>query len=285
MICDPVPTDARSGNNDAEAAERGTARAALALTLVGVTLLLIAGAIWGVIQARRVLLFENPDYRVAAVDVGNGSGLLTRDDILGELGLSERDLRRGVSLYKVDLVSLRRSFLERHPEVRSLTMQRLPPDRISIAVEERWPVARIGHGELVVDDDGVVFSLPPSREKLIEKLPALIDEAHAGLRPGARVGDLALQALTVLRVKRRQNPALDFEIREIDLTGDVYLDLGTAVSNIIRIPMEMLASEREIEKGLRLAAASLVMGQAVPGDQIIVQPGVGGGESRVIIRN
>ena len=276
MICDPVSSDARLGSNDAEAAERGTARAAMVLFLIGASLLVGAGIVWGVLRARQVLLVRNPKCRIAKVEFQNKTTLLSRDDVLNELELSGKYLSKGVSLYDYDIGSRRRSFQEKHPEVISLSLKRLPPNGVAVSLEERLPMARIGRGDLVVDGSGVAFGIPTAREDLLESLPLLIDEATAGIRPGAHVGDRTMKALSILRVHRQQNPPLGFEIREIDMTSEVYLELCTENSVYIHIPMDILASEETMAKGLRCAANTLSTGKVPSGGEFTISIGADG---------
>lgn len=282
MICDPIPSDTPSAGASS-ATEKGTAKAALALFLIGIALLAVAGVVGGVYKLRQVLFLENPRYRIRTVEVANEVGLVPRDEVLRRLELTDADLGKGRYLYNLDLEKQRKAFLADNPEIADFTLERYPPDRIRIVLHEKFPVARLGSGGLVVDEKGRSFRLPTIREDLVNTLPMLISENFASIRPGDPLSDDDQVALRVLRVMRlQQNPPLGFRIEEIDLTGEVYLDLTTDNNHLIRIPRDTLATEKSVGRDLHLAAATIATGRAGPGATFYVEPGEDG-KSRVFL--
>ena len=283
MICDPLPPDTPS-TGSSSATERGTAKAALVLFVVGAVLLAAAGAAWGAYKLRQALFLDNPHYRIRTVEVANEVGLVPRDEVLRRLELTDSDLAKGRNLYSLDLERQRRAFLADYPGISGFTLERFPPDRLRIVLHEKFPQARLGSSGLVVDEEGSVFRVPPIREGLVDTLPLLLSENFAGVRAGDQLTRDDLVALRVLRAMRMQSPPLGFRIEEIDLTGDVYLDITTDSNHLLRLPRDTLATEKKAGLGLRLAAASIATGRAAPGTTILVQPGENGQPSRAILQ-
>ena len=279
MICsEQVPGDApvaRPRPAAPNATEEGTARAAYWLFLAGLAVTLAAGAVWGVLRLRDAILLGNDAYRLRRPpEIRNYGGLVSDEEVLRYLGLSERDLEKtgGVNLYSIDLVARRRDFLASHPAVTEFSMERLPPDRLVITIGERSPVARLGHRRLVVDDAGNVFAMAPQAEELAESLPMLLSERFAEVRPGgARSRDdrVALDVRRAARDTEVRSP-LGYAIAEIDLTGDLYLDLVTSGNLCLRLPRDRLGTTDSIASCLRLVAKAIATGRVEPGRTLIV---------------
>ena len=241
------------------ATEEGTAKAALWLFLAGLAVAVCAGAVWGVLRLRDALLLHNDAYLLRRPpEIRNFGGLVTDEEVLRYLGLSERDLEKtgGVNLYSIDLVARRRDFLASHPAVTEFTMERRLPDRLVITIGERSPVARLGNRALAVDDDGRVFEIAPHVEDLAESLPRIFSERFVEVKAGGSVPESDRVALDVLRTARRadSHAALGYRIAEMDLTSDIYLDLVTTGNIRIRIPRERLGTPDSIEHCLRLVS-------------------------------
>lgn len=279
MICDPAPFDESPRTNAApNATEKGTAKAALVLFLIGAALLLGAGVVWGILAARRALFTENREYLVRTVEIRDFVGLVSEEEIRRHLGLSEQDLRKGRNLYGLDLPTMRRVFLHDHPAISDFTLERYPPDRLVVTLGERFPVARIGHKGLVVDGSGRVFALPPDREALVDTLPMLLSESFASIRAGDSLTDADRGALTVLhtlsslRADSRKASLVGYSIEEIDLTGASYLDLSTDNNLLLHLPREALARESDIAEGLTALGSMIAAGQTSPGTTLTYCP-------------
>lgn len=281
MIFDQTTPDTTP---DTHATERGTERLAFLLAGIGALLLVSVGAVWGCLALNRALFTENPGYHIQQVEVENYVGLVSKEEVLRKLELTPRDLTKGVNLYAIDLNLQRQAFLLDHPGIQGFTLERYPPGRLVIALQERNPIARFGHRNQVVDEEGIVFTLPKNREHLLDTLPTLVSEGFANLKPGSQIPEHEKTAIHVLRAKRRQNPQLAFSIAEIDLTGEIFLDLITDNNIGIRLPYRTLTSDATIGQGLRLAAATLATGQVTPGHILEVQPGERGQESKVFLQ-
>ncbi len=134
--------------------------AALCVALIiGAVLLLIA------FRAARSFLEQDAHFRIAStasIQIAGAEdstqGGLTRADLLGVFA---GDIGRNIFLVPL---RKRQAQIEQLPWVAHATVMRLLPDRISISVVERVPVAfvRLGNRIGLVDADGVLLSLPPA---------------------------------------------------------------------------------------------------------------------------
>ena len=124
----------------------------------GCGLLLAAGcAIVAGLMVRSFLL-RDPRFTVAgaqSIEIA-GNSHLTRAQLLSVFG---EDVDRNI--FTIPLTE-RRAELERLPWVEHATVMRLLPDRVSVAIVERTPVAFVRTGTQIglVDANGVLFDLP-----------------------------------------------------------------------------------------------------------------------------
>ena len=127
--------------------------------LLASALILLAGAVWLAIVTRD-FLNHDPRFRIdtAASIQTLGNSQLTREDLLSVFG---SDIGRNV--FFIPLTE-RRSELERIPWVEHVTVMRLLPNQLRVAVRERTPIAfvRVGDHVKLVDAAGVILSMPPS---------------------------------------------------------------------------------------------------------------------------
>ncbi len=278
MICsEQVPGETpvvRPRPTATNATEEGTARAALWLFLAGLAVAVAAGAVWGVLRLREELLLTNDAFLLKRPpEIHNYGGLVTDDEVLRYLGLTEHDLeKQKVNLYSIDLVARRRDFLANHPSITDFKVERLLPDRLVITIGERLPVARIGHRHLTVDDNGHMFEIAPHVENLAESLPRIFSERFVEAKPGGAIAEEDRVSLDILRTARHADShlALGYEIAEIDLTGDLYVNLTTTHNICIRLPRERLGTPADIEKCLRLASKIIATQRVDAGRTLIV---------------
>jgi cell division protein FtsQ len=124
----------------------------------GGTLLLLAGASVGSALWVRNYLLHDPHFVVPtseSIQIA-GNSHLTRAQLLSVFG---EDVDRNI--FTIPLTS-RRAELESLPWVEHATVMRLLPNRVSVAIVERTPVAFVRQGTEIglVDANGVLFDLP-----------------------------------------------------------------------------------------------------------------------------
>lgn len=138
------------------------------------------------------------------VDVARQVSVTTGANIKPGLILDQFGIRKGANLALIDFEAKRRTIMEKLPNIRSLTVERHLPDRVSIYVEEREPVAQMnvrGNRAVtgrVVDTEGVVFL----RQSGTSLLPVIVERAQPGTPVGKRLTGRALAALRLLEAAR-----------------------------------------------------------------------------------
>jgi cell division protein FtsQ len=111
---------------------------ALILLVVGV------GAYFGIRAGFDRFFFNNPDYTITRIDM-ELDGILTREEVLEMTGLREGD-----NIFAVNLASVERT-LRALPIVRDVRIERVLPDRLSVVLRARDPVAWLVPGSEQVD--------------------------------------------------------------------------------------------------------------------------------------
>jgi cell division protein FtsQ len=118
----------------------------------------------------REFVLDNPYFSVREIQV-RGADKVKGDDLIAMAGL-----RRGMSIWNVDLTTIEKK-IGRHPWVRRVFVRREFPHRVIIDVEERTPKAIVALRKLYyIDADGVIFKEVGPGENM--KFPFL-----TGLRP------------------------------------------------------------------------------------------------------
>ncbi|WP_263353756.1 cell division protein FtsQ/DivIB [Acidicapsa acidisoli] len=134
-------------------------RSTFGRVLLGTAMLLVLGsAIAGGVVVRQFLV-RDPHFRIPGVSSIQSSGLseVNRTEILPVFG---EDIGRNIFFVPL---SQRRKQLESIPWVQQATVMRFLPNRLSVSIVERTPVAFVRQGPQVelADADGVILSMPP----------------------------------------------------------------------------------------------------------------------------
>jgi cell division septal protein FtsQ len=179
----------------------------------------LAVGIWlGGKEALRNFVWENPDYFLREINVAT-DGALTREQVLNAAGVSE-----GRNIFTVDLAQARNA-IEQMPQVESAVVQRQLPNRMSITVTERRPIAWVAakgdedpsssERSFLIDARGTVLR---SRVILPEyyHLPIISGFETENLVPGKRVPAWEMQA--ALELVRLNADNTRFQARNIDLS-------------------------------------------------------------------
>ncbi len=138
---------------------------------------------------------------------------ITRDRICEYLKLQE-----GMPLFEVDINRRQQEFLKDAATIRSLTITRTLPDRLTVSVIEREPLARLARKPLVIDGGGVIFV----RYHGIEALPCVSGYPGGLVVPGSRVEGMTVAALELFELMK--NNALPLQIVDVDVSHEDYLD-------------------------------------------------------------
>jgi cell division septal protein FtsQ len=171
------------------------------------------------------LFFANPDYAVKTIEV-NVDGKLTREMVLQAAKLGE-----GVNIFSVSLPQVQER-LAALPQVEESHIQRVLPDKISIAIRERRPVAwlmpeanagsfNFDNGYLV-DRRGILLKTKTLAPEYLG-LPLIIGANLTGCLPGRPVDqDGVKAALEILRTTSEILPGR-LQFQTIDISKNYAL--------------------------------------------------------------
>ena len=175
------------------------------------------GAWVGGKEAWRRCVWENPDYFVREPEVKT-DGTLTREQIL-----TAAEIVEGRNILTVDL-GKSRAALEMLPQVESAEVQRAFPNRVTIIVTERRPIAWLtqkwgddpttSERALLIDARSIVMRC---RVLLPEyyHLPIISGVETANFVPGQRANTFDIQA--ALKLVQLNADSTRFQVRNIDL--------------------------------------------------------------------
>jgi cell division protein FtsQ len=179
----------------------------------------VSAGLWlGGKEALRRFVWENPDYFLRDISFAT-DGALTREQVLSAAGIVEDR-----NIFTVDITQAR-SIIEQMPQVESAVVQRQLPNRMSVTVTERRPIAWVAakgdedpsssDRSFLIDARGTVLR---SRVILPEyyHLPIISGFETENLVPGRRVPAWEMQA--ALELVRLNADNTRFQARNIDLS-------------------------------------------------------------------
>lgn len=178
------------------------------------------------------LVLKNPDYNVAVLNVET-DGVLTPESVL-----DAADLHKGSNIFMVNL-SRAKARVEAIPQVERVQVTRQLPNRISIQINERKPIAWIAPehgaanrdevtksaGSYLVDAQGILW--PPKKLNLQDYFLPIIRNYSEGPRlEGQEVeGEEVKAALDLLHTQQDSLVGTRFQIQEIDLAKHFGLEV------------------------------------------------------------
>lgn len=149
------------------------------------------------------------DMRVQEVVV-TGNRIVAAGDILALAGTL-----KGQGLFDVDLFAIQNR-VKNNTFVKGADVNRDVPDRVTITIQEREPVAIVALEKLLyLDEEGYV--LPPARSEFIFDLPVLTGNFKPSeVIPGRQTSNAELrEALVILALSKRVDDALYRRISEV----------------------------------------------------------------------
>ena len=208
------------------------------------------GIYLGARQGAKRFFFDNPDYRLSAIEVQT-DGSLQREQIL-----KTADLHEGENIFRVNLAQVH-DRLQQLPQVDEVQVVRKLPAEIDIKVVERRPVAWItsekelsdpfaSEGAFLVDARGVLMK----EKKLLPEylgLPLISGCTSESLEAGKIVESFeAKAALELLRLSTRSFMQTRFQIREIDLSKGYCL--GVTDKNHTRVTFAFENMDAQLQR-------------------------------------
>ena len=163
-----------------------------------------------------------------ASQVSITDGKMVRADVIAYMF----GLKNGANLALIDFDERRKETLKKIPNIREISIARHLPDKVSITVEERVPVVRIGiKGEKkdsgrVADTEGVVFISSNGTQML----PIIREATAPGTDKGQKLTGRALAALKLLETCRDNFRALAAIEADISKPDFITIVLGNDYS-------------------------------------------------------
>ncbi len=167
------------------------------------------------------LLFENRQYRVAVVEV-NTDGLMSREEAMATAGV-----QLGVNIFSLNIDAGQRA-LQSIPEVKQALVERIPPDKVTIHLEARKPVAWIaphdtGEDPSVMDtaclvDGDAVMIKPQSFDSRLVLLPVIYGVPTEQWSPGTALDLPGLRPALELFTRARERTEPEVLLRAADIS-------------------------------------------------------------------
>jgi len=131
-------------------------------------------------------------------------------------------LKDNMNPFSLSIQDERKKLMAFAPNIKDMKIVRYLPDKMTISVTEREPIARIGVGTdgRVVDEEGIVFS----RYAGVGGLPLITGSDTLLLtHPGDRLRDIPMAAVRL--VYSMQRPEVRLRLLEVRVVRDDYLNL------------------------------------------------------------
>ncbi len=209
---EPIP---RRSRNYAPPSPWWRPRSTFGRVLLGTTaVLMIAALVAGGIITRRFAT-RDPHFRIPGASSIASTGLseVNRADVLPVFG---EDIGRNI--FFVPLEERRRQ-LETIPWVKQASVMRFLPDRLSVSIVERTPVAFVRQGETVelADADGVILSMPPTMLAQHHYSFPVVTGINPKDTPAARRARMAVYQRFIAELDQN-NQHLSEQVSEIDVS-------------------------------------------------------------------
>lgn len=243
------------GGRSSEIAGRRKNRAVLAVLLL-VFSALTGTVLWLALQkVAEVLLFTNAEYRVRAIDIVSDGQRVSCDKVR-----QWAEIETGMNTHAVNLAKIRLKLL-RVPVIKTVDISRVMPDRITIRLSERLPIACVGLlGLRGVDQTGYVFAIAPSRNAM-PVITGFMDEPT----PGTRLQGRMLNAVEVVDVLNRSSLGGLMHVDVLDVREPDCLVMKLAEGPLIRLKwpdMAMSTPESRLALDGKLRSLARVMDDA-----------------------
>jgi cell division protein FtsQ len=185
--------------------------------VAGVVALGVAAGGWGGWALFKHYYFRSKEL-FALRDVRTGVTIITGKTLTPDLVCEVLGLREGVNLFSVAIEQKRRELLEQAPNIREISIVRRMPDKMTITIIEREPIARVGSNGRVGDEEGVVFI----RYAGTGGLPMIKGaDGFEQLKPGDRLRGNDMAAVRL--VNNALRPDCRLRLLALDTTKEDYL--------------------------------------------------------------
>jgi len=240
-------------------------------------LFLICGAVGGIVyggrEALRRFFWQNPDYNLAEVAI-HTDGPLTRDQVI-----AATDIHEGKNIFTINL-SAARNGLMALPQVDRAEIERILPNKISIDITERKPVAWVAAkedgdpstdpGAFLIDRNGVLLRVKAVVPDYYH-LPVITGVAVNNYEDGETVDCPEVAAALQLIRLTSENPAR-YQVRVIDVSKGYCMIVTDERHARITFPLDNL--EAQLDRLQRLFASVDAGKQEIQTVNLMVQRNV-----------
>ncbi len=191
---------------------------AIALVVAGI--ICIGLLLWyGIGFFGRSMFSENDQFAITEYDIRCES-----ESVLTEARVrSYMELGTNANLFAIDITEVRKK-LEDNPSISSAEVRRRFPGTLVVRVWERVPVAWIyKRRALAMDEDGIILFLKSAHHEL----PVITGISPRGLRPGKKIEERGLHALSVLNLCDKTDIGLSITVKGIDVSPEGCLRSGS----------------------------------------------------------
>ena len=206
--------------------KQNDSRTGILLSLLIVFLILVGGTCCGLFYAYSFcsnIWHEQCQITNPELDVVISTGKMVHPDVITfHFGLTN-----GANLATIPFSQLREKLLKRVPNVRDIRIERRLPNRVTVEVIEREPIARIapprGHPTegRVADSEGVVFWY---NANATTELPIVRESGDTPAAPGKKLTGPTAAALRLVEAAMRPELS-DLRVLEVDTSNQDYLYL------------------------------------------------------------
>lgn len=238
--------------------------------LAGGVLLTVIVTFWGLIECGSALQaicneqcrVVDPDLDVVVVTPGK---MVQPDVVTLHFGLTN-----GANLAEIDFAALRDKLLSRVPNIRDIAIERRLPNRVTIEVKEREPIARVvgaaknSPSGLMVDAEGMIFRFARSAAAF----PVVRAAGDMKTAPGERLTGRSAAALRLLEVAA-QPEFLALNVQEANAAFKDYVLVTLGNYSRAKVAWDHMdedthASRESLRRQLKRLAQALATGLASP---------------------
>jgi hypothetical protein len=217
--------------------------------------LFIAGVIW-VVNVLGSLWYSQSTVTDPDLDVVISSGKMIHQDVI----IYHFGLTNGANVAHIPFAELRESLLKKIPNILDLKIERRLPNRVTIDVIEREPIARILAAKTkhqtvkVTDIDGVVFRYYQG----IDHLPIIHDYSSEATEVGKKISGMAVAALHLIATLREPEFS-NLRVVEISTKKQDYLYITFADASHAKIAWEKMGDNSRLSReSLRMQLTRLM---------------------------
>ena len=207
----------------------------------------VVGSCYGVREGLRHFIWENPEYNLAVVEINNDGPALPREIIMNAAGL-----RIGQNVFSFSLAKAREA-VAALPQVDRVEMLRVLPNKVTIDLSERHPVAWVADSQtedpsasdraFLIDAKRVVFK-PKRRMPDYLKLPAICGVQTENYRSGSIVDQPEVRS--AMDLIQRNCDSERFQIQSVDISKGYCMIVTDEKRTQVTFPLENV--DRQLDR-------------------------------------